>query len=144
MLVGQMVYQRAKEHPEDLNPSTVQKALVIGPMLQKNLHDAYAAGVKIAFGTDTFGMSAHGLNAQEFKLMVNAGMSPMAAIKAATVNAADLLGQSNDVGSVQPGRYADIIAVKGDPLADVSVLENVSFVMKGGEVYKAQGKSVAP
>jgi imidazolonepropionase-like amidohydrolase len=141
MLVGAKVYQHAKDHPEDLNPSTAAKALVIGPMLRKNLHDAYAAGVKIAFGTDTFGMSAHGENAQEFALMVGAGMPPAEAIWAATHNAADLIGDAADIGSIQPGRFADIIAVDADPLADVSALEHVAFVMKGGKVVKAGGKA---
>ncbi len=139
MLVGQRVYQRAKEHPEQLNPSTAEKALAIAPLLRRNLHDAYAAGVKIAFGTDTFGLSRHGENAQEFALLVGAGMTPMDAIKTATGNAADLLG-SGDVGTLQPGRYADVIAVEGDPLSDVKVLENVTFVMKGGAIVKAAGK----
>ena len=142
MLVGARVYQHAKAHPEDLNPSTAAKALVIGPMLQKNLHDAYAAGVKIAFGTDTFGMSAHGENAQEFALMVAAGMPPAEAIWAATHNAADLIGDLEDIGSVQAGRYADIVAVDGNPMADVTTLEHVSFVMKGGHTYKENGKAV--
>lgn len=137
MLVGEKVYQHAKVHPEDLNPSTVQKALTVVPYMQKNLHDAYAAGVKIAFGTDTFGMSAHGENAQEFAIMVRAGMTPMDAILAATAGAADLIGDAKDIGSIQTGRYADIIAVTGDPLADVRVLEKVGFVMKGGVVYKS-------
>ncbi len=97
--------------------------------------------MKIAFGTDTFGLSRHGENAQEFALMVGAGMTPMDAIKAATGNAADLLG-SGDVGTLQAGRYADLIAVDGDPLADVRVLETVGFVMKGGTVVKAGGKPV--
>ena len=108
------------------------------------LHDAYAAGVKIAFGTDTFGMSNHGENAQEFAILVRAGMPPLEAIKAATWNAADLIGDTADIGSVQPGRYADIIAVTGDPLKDVTVLEHVQFVMKGGQVVKAGGRPVAP
>jgi imidazolonepropionase-like amidohydrolase len=138
MLVGAKVYDHAKAHPEDLNPSTAQKALTVVPYMQKNLHDAYAAGVKIAFGTDTFGMSNHGENAQEFAIMVRAGMSPMDAIVAATWNAADLIGDTKDIGSIQPGRYADIIAVDGDPLKDVTVLEKVPFVMKGGVVYKAK------
>ena len=144
MLVGQKVYEHAKSHPEDLNPSTVEKALVVGPLLMKNLHDAYAAGVKIAFGTDTFGLSAHGENAQEFPLMVKAGMPPMQAIKAATSNAADLIGDAKDIGAVQAGRFADIIAVEGDPVADVTILQHVAFVMKGGAVYKAGGKTVQP
>jgi imidazolonepropionase-like amidohydrolase len=143
MLVGSKVYEHAKSHPEDLNPSTAQKAISTVPRMMSNLHDAYAAGVKIAFGTDTFGMSNHGENAQEFKLLVNAGMPPMEAIKAATWNAADLIGDTADIGTVQPGRYADIIAVSGDPLADVTVLEHVQFVMKGGTVVKAGGMAVA-
>ncbi len=140
MLVGERVYERAKTHPEQLNPSTAAKALVIAPLLQKNLHDAHAAGVKIAFGTDTFGLSAHGENAQEFALLVAAGLSPMEAIVAATRNAADLIGDSADIGTVQPGRYADLIAITADPLADVRALERTDFVMKGGTVVKAGGK----
>jgi imidazolonepropionase-like amidohydrolase len=136
MLVGAKVYEHAKAHPEDLNPSTVEKALTVTPHMIKNLHDAYAAGVKIAFGTDTFGMSNHGQNAQEFAIMVRTGMTPMDAIVAATSSAADLIGDAQDIGSIQPGRYADIIAVAGDPLQDVTVLEKVPFVMKGGVVYK--------
>jgi imidazolonepropionase-like amidohydrolase len=142
MLVGEKVYERAKTHPEQLNPSTAAKALVIAPLLTKNLHDAHAAGVKIAFGTDTFGLSAHGENAQEFRLLVAAGLTPMEAILAATRNAADLIGDSADIGSIQPGRYADLIAVTADPLADVRALERTDFVMKGGTVVKANGSAV--
>ncbi len=142
MLVGAKVYERARTHPEELNPSTAEKALVIGPLLQKNLHDAYAAGVKIAFGTDTFGLSQHGENAQEFAIMVRAGMTPMDAIWAATHNAADLIGDPADIGSVAPGRYADIMAVDGDPLKDITTLEHARFVMKGGKVVKADGGTV--
>jgi imidazolonepropionase-like amidohydrolase len=144
LLVADKVYQHAKTHPEDLNPSTAQKAIETVPHIKVMLHDAYAAGVKVAFGTDTFGMSNHGENAQEFALMVQAGMPPAEAIKAATWNAADLLGATKDVGTVQPGRFADIIAVTGDPLADVKVLEHVDFVMKGGAVYKSGGRAVNP
>jgi len=143
MLVGSKVVEHARAHPEDLNPSTVQKALTVVPYMLKNMDNAYAAGVKIAFGTDTFGMSAHGENAQEFKLLVDAGMPPMEAIKAATWNAADLIGDTADIGSVQAGRYADLIAVDADPLKDVTVLEHVPFVMKGGVVVKAKGMAVA-
>lgn len=144
MLVGAKVYDRAKTHPEQLNPSTAEKALMVVPAMVRNLHDAYAAGVKIAFGTDTFGMSAHGENAQEFALMVKAGMTTSDTITAATTSAADLMGDAKNIGSIQAGRYADIIAVAGDPLADVTTLETVGFVMKGGTVYKADGKAVAP
>jgi imidazolonepropionase-like amidohydrolase len=142
MLVGQKVYERAKTHPEQLNPSTAEKALVIGPLLKRNLHDAYKAGVKIAFGTDTFGLSQHGENAQEFAIMVDAGMAPIDAIWAATHNAADLIGDTQDIGAVAAGHYADIVAVDGDPLQDVSTLQHVQFVMKGGQVVKADGKPV--
>ncbi len=142
MLVGARVYERAKQHPEQLNPSTAEKALVIGPLLQRNLHDAYAAGVKIAFGTDTFGLSRHGENAQEFAIMVRAGMTPIDAIWAATHNAADLIGDTADIGAVAPGHYADIVAVDGDPLADIAVLEHIPFVMKGGKLVKVQGRAI--
>jgi imidazolonepropionase-like amidohydrolase len=99
----------------------------------KSLELAVPAGVKIAFGTDA-GVSLHGRNADEFELMVKHGMTPAQAIVAATVNAADLLGVSGDVGTLEPGKYADLVAVRGDPLADVTVLKSVARVMKGGEI----------
>jgi imidazolonepropionase-like amidohydrolase len=142
LLVGEAVYQHAKTHPEDLNPSTAEKAIQTVPRMQSMLHDAHVAGVKIAFGTDTFGMTAHGENAGEFPILVRCGLTPMEAILTATKNAADLIGDSADIGSVQVGRYADIIAVIADPLADVAALKSVDFVMKGGKVVKAGGKSV--
>ena len=98
---------------------------------------AYPRGVKIAFGTDA-GVSKHGRNADEFELMVKHGMPPAAAIKAATLNAADLLGIAAEAGSIEPGKRADMIAVSGDPLSDVTVLKRVSFVMKDGVVHKRQ------
>ncbi len=100
----------------------------------KSLRAAHAAGVKIAFGTDA-GVSKHGRNADEFELMVEHGMSPAEAIHAATVNAADLLGLANEIGRLAPGFAADLIAVDGDPLADVTTLQQVRFVMKGGDVF---------
>ncbi len=109
-------------------------------MLQ-NLHDAYHAGVKIAFGTDE-SLVPHGDNAREFAFMVKAGMMPMDAIIAATGSAADLIGDTEDIGSVRPGRYADLVAVDGDPLTDITLLERVQFVMKGGVVYKSAGQIV--
>jgi imidazolonepropionase-like amidohydrolase len=104
---------------------------ITGQSLQK----AYPAGVKIAFGTDA-GVSKHGRNADEFELLVKFGMPPAEAVKAATVNAADLLGLSSEIGTIEPGKSADIIAVTGDPLTDVTVLKNVSFVMARGDVVK--------
>jgi imidazolonepropionase-like amidohydrolase len=134
ILAGEFVAQKAKidgYFPEIVRP----KAASIGPQLKANFKKAYEAGVKIAFGTDS-GVSAHGDNAQEFGLMVESGMSSMDAIRAATVNAADLLGESETLGSIDVGKHADIIAVSGNPLEDVKLLESVQFVMKGGEVYK--------
>jgi imidazolonepropionase-like amidohydrolase len=99
------------------------------------LRKAVPAGVRIAFGTDA-GVSKHGRNADEFELMVKHGMTPAAAIQAATVNAADLLGLSAEIGSLEPGKRADLIAVEGDPLRDVTVLKRVGFVMRDGRVHK--------
>jgi imidazolonepropionase-like amidohydrolase len=101
----------------------------------KALEKAVPAGVKIAFGTDA-GVSKHGRNADEFELMVKHGMTPMTAIEAATVNAADLLGLAGEVGSLEPGKSADLIAVAGDPLTDVTALKQVGFVMRQGKVLK--------
>jgi imidazolonepropionase-like amidohydrolase len=134
MLAGEFVAEKAKidgYFPEIVRP----KAAAIGPQLKSNFAKALKAGIKIAFGTDS-GVSKHGDNAQEFKLMVEQGMPEMEAIVAATVNAADLLGESENLGSLEVGKFADIIAVKANPLEDISVLEKVEFVMKGGEVTK--------
>jgi len=107
----------------------------LGEIQRRNFAKAVRAGVKMAFGTDA-GVCAHGSNARQFAFMVEYGMTPMQAIQAATANAADLIGHSALFGSIAPGKSADIIAVKGDPLADVGVLERVDFVMKEGVVYK--------
>jgi imidazolonepropionase-like amidohydrolase len=96
--------------------------------------------VKVALGTDA-AVYPHGLNGHEFGKMVDMGLPPLAAIQAGTVNAADLLGWSDRVGTLEPGKFADIVAVEGDPVANVHLLENVSFVMKGGEVIKGAGAS---
>jgi imidazolonepropionase-like amidohydrolase len=141
LLVAQTVYDLAKTHPEQLNPSSAAKAIAVTPRIKKNLHDAYVAGVKIAFGTDQ-ALAPHGTNAREFALMVEAGMAPADAIIAATGSAADLIGDAQDIGSVRAGRYADLVAVNGDPLTDITVLEHVQFVMKGGDVYKTGGQIV--
>lgn len=115
--------------------SVVEKERKIGRTQRESFRRAVRAGSKIAFGTDA-GVYPNGWNAKQFAKMVEWGMTPMQAIQAATTNAADLLGWSDRVGAVKPGLYADLVAVNGDPLTDVSVLEHVDFVMKGGEVIK--------
>ena len=111
------------------------KAKAVMPAARRNIGHAFSSGVKVAFGTDA-AVYPHGLNAREFAVMVKLGLTPLRAIQAATVNAADLLGWSDRVGTLDPGRYADLIAVEGDPTTDVTTLERVKFVMKGGEVVK--------
>jgi imidazolonepropionase-like amidohydrolase len=110
----------------------------LGQLQRDNFRKAVAAGVKMAFGTD-LGVCPYGTSPKQFAWMVKYGMTPMQAIQAATTNAADLLGHANEIGSIKPGKYADLIAVSGDPLKDISVLENVEFVMKEGKVYKRAG-----
>ena len=134
ILAGKFVAEKAKIDgffPELVRP----KAAAIGPLIQKTFERAHKAGVKIAFGTDS-GVSAHGDNAKEFALMVEAGMSPANALLSATVNSAELLGISDILGTLSEGKLADIVAVSGNPLEDISVMESVSFVMKDGVVYK--------
>jgi imidazolonepropionase-like amidohydrolase len=111
----------------------IAKGREVMPAARKNVARAFAAGVKVGFGTDA-AVYPHGLNAHEFAVMVKLGLSPLAAIQAATVNDADLLGWSDKIGTIEAGKFADIVAVDGDPLADVTTLERVKFVMKGGEV----------
>ncbi len=113
----------------------IAKGHEVMPAARKNVARAFAAGVKVGFGTDA-AVYPHGLNAHEFAVMVKLGLTPLQAIQAATVNDADLLGWSDKVGTIEPGKWADIVAVDGDPLADVTTLERVKFVMKGGEVVK--------
>jgi imidazolonepropionase-like amidohydrolase len=120
-----------------LTANMIEKAKIVLPMAQQNLSHAFKSGVKVAFGTDA-AVYPHGLNAHEFGKMVGMGMSPLQAIQAATLNAADLIGWTDRVGTLEAGKFADIIAVQGDPLANVRVLENVQFVMRGGEVVKRQ------
>jgi imidazolonepropionase-like amidohydrolase len=107
----------------------------LGLAQRENFRKAVAAGAKMSFGTDA-GVCAYGSSAKQFAFMVKYGMTPMQAIQAATRNAADLLGHSHELGSIKAGKFADIIAVEGDPLADIHVLENVRFVMKDGKIYK--------
>jgi imidazolonepropionase-like amidohydrolase len=122
-----------------LSPAQFEKARAARGNAEKSFARAVREGVKIAFGTDS-AVSPHGRNAEEFALMVKNGMAPTDAIKAATVNAADLLGVSARAGTIEAGKDADIVAVEGDPLADIRLLENVGFVMKWGQVYKQGGQ----
>ena len=134
ILAGKTVAELATI-PGHFHPTVQAKAARIGPLIQNMFKQAYAAGVKIAFGTDS-GVSNHGDNAREFVYMVEAGMSAAEAILAATRNAADLIGAPDQIGSLQPGRFADVVAVAGNPLTDISELRKVTFVMKGGKVVK--------
>ena len=115
------------------------KAAEIGPLIQKTFERAYRAGVKIAFGTDS-GVSAHGNNAREFKYMVEGGMSPLEAIRSATLEAAALLGLLDQLGVIEVGMFSDIVAVPQDPTQDITAMERISFVMKDGVVYKQPGQ----
>jgi len=125
------------EHAEQVHvpPEMIAKGRTVMAAARKNVAHAFASGVKVAFGTDA-AVYPHGLNAHEFAVMVKLGMSPLESIQAATINAADLLGWSDKIGALEPGKWGDIIAVDGDPLQDVTTLEHVKFVMKGGEVVK--------
>ncbi|TYZ11840.1 amidohydrolase family protein [Hymenobacter lutimineralis] len=113
------------------------KALAIGPKLQETFGRAYKAGVKIAFGTDA-AVFRHGVNALEFQYMVEAGMPPLAALRSATVSAAELLNQTSNLGTLEAGKLADVVAVEGDPLTDIKVMQRVRFVMKQGVVYRQE------
>ena len=131
---GRFVAEKAKI--DGYFPAIVRpKAATIGPLIQATFQRAYAAGVKIAFGTDQ-GVAPHGDNAAEFVFMVEAGMPPMKAIQSATLEGAKLLGIEKDLGTVEAGKFADLVAVPGDPLADISLMTKVNFVMKAGTIYK--------
>ena len=131
---GRWVMDKARV-PGFLPAIVVPKALMIGPIMQGTFQRAYQAGVKIAFGTDQ-GVAAHGDNALEFVYMVEAGMPPMQAIQCATHEAAKLIGVEKNLGTVEAGKFADLTAVPGDVLADIKLVSQVSFVMKGGVVYR--------
>jgi imidazolonepropionase-like amidohydrolase len=115
---------------------SLEKERQIGQLQRDNFQKAFKAGARMAFGSDG-GVYPHGDNGKQFAYMVEYGMSPMQAIQAATVHAAELIGWPDDVGAIEAGRYADIIAVAGNPVEDVRLLENLSFVMKGGKLYKS-------
>ena len=142
IIAGKYVEEKA-DIPGYYPPQVAAKAKQVGPIIQQTAGRAYRAGVKIAFGTDA-AVYPHGENAKEFAYMVEAGIPPAYALQAATTHAAELLKKSRDLGSVEAGKYADIIAVHGDPLQDIAVMQKVDFVMKAGTVYRERGHEVAP
>ena len=131
---GRFVSDKAKV--EGYFPEVVRvKAATIGPLMQGMLARAYKAGVKIAFGTDQ-GVAPHGVNAKEFEFMVEAGIPPLETIRMATLHGSQVMGMEKDIGTLEAGKLADVIAVPGDPARDISVMSRVSFVMKDGTIYK--------
>ncbi len=133
--VYDVFYAAARDHPELLTPGTAAKELANDLLPKRNLPLAVRSGVKIAYGTDL----GQGDHAMEFALLIDNGMAPVDALSAATRNAADLLGAADRIGSVQPGRFADLVATDRNPLQDASQFEHVRFVMKGGKVYRRDG-----
>jgi imidazolonepropionase-like amidohydrolase len=134
IIAGKSVADSAKK-PGYFPPVIQGKALAVGPLIQGTFAKAYKAGVKIAFGTDA-GVYAHGKNWMEFVYMTEVGMPALEAIKCATVNGAELIGISDKAGTIEPGKWADIVAVEGDPTQDIHAMGQVRFVMKEGVVYK--------
>ena len=134
LLAGHTVREMAQTS-DFMSPAIKEKAIRVGSDMQENFGKAYKAGVKIAYGTDS-GVSAHGDNAREAVLMKQAGMSNMDILVSATVNAADLIDMSATLGTLEPGKHADLIALDGSPLDDIEQLLDVDFVMKGGKVHK--------
>jgi imidazolonepropionase-like amidohydrolase len=140
IIAGAFVAQKAKI-PGYYPPQVAAKAAAIGPVILGTAGRAYKAGVKIAFGTDA-GVFPHGENAHEFELMVQAGIPPLFAIQAATTHAAELLKHDKDLGSLTAGKFADVVAIPGNPLDDISLMKRVSFVMKAGVIYKQDSKAI--
>jgi len=134
LLAGKTVATIAVES-DILSPAVAQKAIRVGNDMAGNFEKAHKAGVNVAYGTDS-GISPHGTNAEEAVLMVEAGMAEMDVLVSATINAADLIDMSESIGTIESGKFADIIAVDGSPLSDISELLDVDFVMKGGKIYK--------
>jgi imidazolonepropionase-like amidohydrolase len=140
IIAGRYVQEMAAK-PGYYPPQVAAKAMQVGPLIQATAGKAYKAGVKIAFGTDA-AVYPHGRNAREFVYMVEAGMPAAFALQAATKNAAELLKQSRNLGSVESGKFADIIAVDGNPLDDIALMQHVDFVMKGGAVVRQDAHAV--
>jgi len=143
LTVAHDILNIARNSPDKLPPGVAQKTIEVTPTMDHNVTAAYKAGVKLAVGGDIFGLEPWGSETREFEYMVEAGVAPMDAILAGTRGGADLIGDSADIGSIQAGRFADIIVVPGDPLKDIKVLQHVEFVMKGGEIFKRDGKPTA-
>ena len=137
LLAGETVVRMAK-NSDFMSQAIREKAIATGAAMKENFNKAYKGGVNIAYGTDS-GISKHGDNAHEAVLMAKAGMPAMEVIKTATVNTADLLDMSSSIGTIEAGKYADIIAVDASPLENIEALLDVDFVMKGGKVYKGRG-----
>ncbi|WP_317172283.1 amidohydrolase family protein [Hymenobacter sp. BRD67] len=138
IIAGKSVADTTRRHPDYFPPVIAVKALNIGSQIQATFGRAIKQNVRVAFGTDA-GVYRHGKNALEFGYMTEAGMSPIEAIRTATVNAAELLGDAQNLGALEVGKYADVVAVDGDPLQDISTLTRPKFVMKGGQVYLGEG-----
>jgi imidazolonepropionase-like amidohydrolase len=139
LTVFEVYYVAARDHPELLSPGTAAKELANDLLPKQNFPLAVKSGVKLAYGTDL----GEGDHTMEFGLMMAGGLSPADALFAATRNAAELIGATDRIGSIQPGRYADLVAVAGDPLKDPALFQRVDFVMKGGVVYRQGGQPVA-
>ncbi|WP_230293136.1 amidohydrolase family protein [Croceicoccus sp. Ery5] len=139
LFAGLEIAEETRKNPDRFSPDVVWKAQNVTPTMKANAVNAWEAGVKIALGTDQLGYRPHGENAFEFQYMVEAGIPAMDAIIAGTSNAAELLGAEEDVGAIRAGRFADIVAVDGNPLTDITVLHTVGFVMQGGTVFKQDG-----
>jgi len=142
IIAGKYVEEKANV-PGYYPAQVAAKAKQVGPIIQQTAGKAYKAGVKIAFGTDA-AVYPHGQNAKEFKYMVEAGMPPMFVLQAATTHAAELLKKTKDLGSIEAGKLADVVAVAGNPLDDITLMQKVGFVMKEGVIYKEDGKPVEP
>ena len=140
IIAGRFVEEKANT-PGYYPARIAEKAKQVGPLIQQTAGRAYKAGVRLAFGTDA-GVYPHGDNAKEFGYMVEAGIPAAYALQAATLHAAELLRKSKDIGSLEAGKLADIVAVDGDPLQDIGALRRVRFVMKGGVVYREVGRPV--
>ena len=136
IIAGKSVADSARK-PGYFPPVVTAKAVSIGNVIQGTFARAYKAGVRVAFGTDA-GVYRHGQNAREFGYMAEAGMSPLETIRTATLNAAELLGETADLGALEAGKFADIVALDGDPLQDISAMLRPVFVMKAGVAYRQE------